>query len=127
MVHGIPNSLYMCASLTGLTVDEFVKGYPRLAAFVNSDDTFTNFRRFGRLSARILLHMQTELNDLERELDALDKQDGQDPIMQARLRGWGEDDFDEWDAKQQDLCLKIQEKYVKYGMSRSSVFCKTKI
>lgn len=96
-------------------VNAFDKGYPQLAAFVNSDDTFANFRRFGRLSARILLHMQNELNDLEREFDALDKQDGQDPIMQARLRGFGDEDFDGWDDKQQKLCLKIQEKYLKYA------------
>ena len=31
-----------CASLIGLTVDEFAKGYPRLPAFVNSDDTGTS-------------------------------------------------------------------------------------
>ncbi|KAK0110102.1 hypothetical protein ONS95_002758 [Cadophora gregata] len=59
--------------------------------------------------------MQNELNDLERELDALDKQDGRDEILQARLRGFDGSELEGWTNEQQTLCMKIQEKYVIYA------------
>ncbi|KAH9224968.1 hypothetical protein DL95DRAFT_281801, partial [Leptodontidium sp. 2 PMI_412] len=46
------------------------------------------YRRFGRLSARLLLHLQNDLNNLEKKLDALDKQYAQDERMKYRLRGF---------------------------------------
>ena len=52
----------------------YVKGYPSFAGFINSDcDKSTAiYRRFGRLSARNLLHLQSELVELEARQDALD-------------------------------------------------------
>lgn len=94
-------------------MDDFPDGFPQLAAFVNSDDTFANFRRFGRLSARILLHIQNDLNDLEQKLDALDNQDAQDETMKLRLGGFEE--FNGQNGEQRQLRKEIQEKYVEYG------------
>lgn len=96
-------------------MDNFPRGFPQLAAFVNSDDTFANFRRFGRLSARILLHIQNDLNDLEQKLDNLDKQDDQDDTMRLRLGGFEE--FSGQDDEQRQLRNEIQKKYVEYGKS----------
>ncbi|KAG4439048.1 hypothetical protein IFR05_005476 [Cadophora sp. M221] len=94
-------------------VDDFEKGYPQLAAFVDSNDTFANYRRFGRLSTRLLLHMQNDLNDLEKKLDALDKEYAQDERMKYMLRGFeisgGRDD------KYKKLCADIQKKYIEYA------------
>jgi hypothetical protein len=53
-------------------VQECKLGYPRLAAFLDSDENFMVFRRFGYLQARLLLQKQDELRLLEEELDSLD-------------------------------------------------------
>lgn len=47
-------------------------GYPRLAAMVDSDNNFMQYRRFGFLQTRILLNKQDELRELEYRLDRLD-------------------------------------------------------
>ncbi|KAI9780828.1 MAG: hypothetical protein M1839_006455 [Geoglossum umbratile] len=49
-------------------------GYPKLSAFVNSSPghIFQLFRRFGVLNARVLLHLQDELCELESALAELD-------------------------------------------------------
>ena len=55
----------------------YVKGYPSLAAFIASDcdKSTVIYRRFGRLSARNLLYLQSELVELEARQDALDAED----------------------------------------------------
>ena len=50
-------------------------GYSRLAAFLDSDDNFMIYRRFGFLHARILLQKQDELRELEEAIDTIDKED----------------------------------------------------
>lgn len=44
-----------------------------LATFLDSDDCFMVYRRFGFLQSRLLLEKQEELRELERKLDRLDK------------------------------------------------------
>jgi hypothetical protein len=56
-------------------VEDFPEGYPRLAAFLNSDIDTALFRGFGTLHARVLLYKQVELTDIESRLDRLDKED----------------------------------------------------
>ena len=53
-------------------VEDYPHGYPRLAAFMNSNNNFTMFRRFGTLHIRNLLHLQAELSVLEQKLKDLD-------------------------------------------------------
>jgi hypothetical protein len=55
----------------------YVKGFPSLAAFIASDKGKTThiYRRFNRLAARNLLHLQSELAELEAKQDALDNDD----------------------------------------------------
>ena len=45
-----------------------------LAAFVNLHEDAAIFRRFGLLSARMILTRQAELENLERKLQAIDEQ-----------------------------------------------------
>lgn len=54
---------------------KYIKGYPSLAAFIASDsyNSTAIYRRFTRLSARNLLHLQSELMELEARQDALDE------------------------------------------------------
>ncbi|OIW24413.1 hypothetical protein CONLIGDRAFT_565921, partial [Coniochaeta ligniaria NRRL 30616] len=53
--------------------EAFPRGYPSLSAFLHSDRDFAMFRSFGRLHARVLLHKQDELVQLEQRLDQLDQ------------------------------------------------------
>ncbi|KAI1399457.1 hypothetical protein F4819DRAFT_415797 [Hypoxylon fuscum] len=54
-------------------IETFPRGYPSLSAFLSSDRDFSMFRCFARLQARMLLHKQDELADLEQKLDELDR------------------------------------------------------
>lgn len=47
-------------------------GYPRQAAFADSDDSFMIYRRFGYIHSRLLLNKQDELRELEANLHDMD-------------------------------------------------------
>ncbi|KAF1978006.1 hypothetical protein BU23DRAFT_654222 [Bimuria novae-zelandiae CBS 107.79] len=47
-------------------------GYPRLATFMEGNDSFMIFRRFGYLQTRLLLEKEARLAQLERNLDEMD-------------------------------------------------------
>lgn len=51
-----------------------VRGYSRLAAFLDSDENFMIYRRFGYIQSRLLLEKQDELRMLEDKLDILDRE-----------------------------------------------------
>lgn len=77
-----------------------LNGFPSLAAFIASDRDKTTliFKRFDRLAARNLLHLQSELARLQHKLDLLDQQSlKNDPdyenvmLKKQYLRNW--DDF----------------------------------
>ncbi|CAL8581470.1 hypothetical protein XPA_007160 [Xanthoria parietina] len=56
-------------------IDDHPKGYPKLAAFMNSSDNFLMCRRFDFLHTRVLLHRQDELAEMEKALIAMDDED----------------------------------------------------
>ncbi|KAL8952486.1 MAG: hypothetical protein Q9222_001589 [Ikaeria aurantiellina] len=56
-------------------VEECPSGYPKVAAFLDSDDNFMIYRRFGFLYSRVLLSKQDELRVLEEDLDSMDRWD----------------------------------------------------
>lgn len=69
-------------------------GYPSYAEFISRDRDAAVYRRFGNLNARSLLYMQSELHELECQLDDLDKADLKDisnEDAQKAARLW--DDF----------------------------------
>lgn len=84
-----------------------------MAAYINSDDTFLIYRKFGRPINRVLLHLQEELTGLERDLDNLDNDDAENETLKPRLAGY--EDYDGWDEKQRDLLLEIKTKWMEYG------------
>ena len=57
---------------------ERLEGYPEFAEFVASDRDAAIYRKFERLSARNLLYQQSELHDLERQLEEIDREDAED-------------------------------------------------
>ncbi|KAJ5378675.1 hypothetical protein N7509_011794 [Penicillium cosmopolitanum] len=50
----------------------YPKGYPELAAFMESDPGFGILRRFNHLHLRNLLYMQEELTSMDRRLYEID-------------------------------------------------------
>ena len=53
-------------------------GYPTFAEFIARDRDAAIYRTFQRLSARNLLYQQSDLHELERQLDELDRKDAAD-------------------------------------------------
>ena len=55
-----------------------LEGYPFFAEFIAKDRDAAIYHKFERLSARSLLYQQSELHDLERQLDELDQSEARD-------------------------------------------------
>ena len=102
-------------------------GYPSFAAFIAHDTDAAIYRRFGRLSARNLLYLQSELHALEGDLEALDAEDatldaatlGGDEEVQEMARDWRyladeRDDFRERAQKHRRVRKRIREKMKEY-------------
>lgn len=95
-----------------ILVEQCPEGYPRLAALLDSDENFMLYRRFGFLQARILLHKQDQLRELEFSLDHLDSLDAKNnPIM---LRSRERDDVKQGNRKK--LLHEIETNFKEYGM-----------
>jgi len=65
---------------------ERLDGFPALANFIGEDSEAEIFRRFSRLGARNLLHLQSIVNDLERQLNGFDKYDAKNAAGNLELR-----------------------------------------
>lgn len=93
------------------TVNDHPKGYPSIAAFLDSDDGFSIYRRFGYLQSRILLHRQGELSVLEEELQAIELKildEDEDALCDRKLFGPNAD-------KHRRLLELIEATYCSYG------------
>jgi hypothetical protein len=109
----------------------YVNGYASLASFIASDaDRGTAiFRRFDRLSARNLLHLQSELEELQELQDQFDKEDSRGTtsvkagirnlsLLKERARG---SDQDAEAARQRlNLHKEIEDKLKSYSISASN-------
>ena len=56
---------------------ERLDGFPSLSHFISQDNDAAIFRRFSRLGARNLLHLQSKVANLEKQLDDFDRSDAQ--------------------------------------------------
>lgn len=68
-------------------------GFPSFADFIAADAGAAIYRKYERLSARNLLYLQSELHELERQLEELDaedvkERDSHDREAQKRARQW---------------------------------------
>jgi hypothetical protein len=103
-------------------VEECPEGYPRLAAFSNSDENFMIYRRFGYLQSRILLHKQDELQRLEQELEEMDQKDasGENPHVSQR---WEDDEAgtNKGSNARPSLLNTIKEKFLEYSKYSKSI------
>lgn len=78
----------------------YIDGFPALAAFIASDPDRSTFiyKRFDRLASRNLLILQSELAEMQSQLDAFDREDwakyqNRGPGYQAALQ-----DLQSWEA-----------------------------
>jgi len=66
-------------------LDDKYRGYRSLSTFLDSDENFMLYRRFGYLHSRLLLRKQDKLRKLEAELDEFDEEDANGTLQQRRL------------------------------------------
>ncbi|KAL5418912.1 hypothetical protein PMIN03_000755 [Paraphaeosphaeria minitans] len=62
------------------------QGYPRLAAFLDSDESFMIYRRCGFIQSRLLLDKQDQLCELERKLEKMDRIEAKSDNFWARSK-----------------------------------------
>ena len=98
-----------------MTVDDHPKGYPQLAAFINSDDNFLIARKYGFLRSRVLLYRQDELSVLEKELIALDDDDKVNRALALTSRKHDEETDKDPVYSRKVLMKKIDDKLKEYG------------
>jgi hypothetical protein len=91
----------------GHPLDEFVMGYPRMAARMGLIPETAMFRRFGALNCRNILYLQNELCQLECDLQKLEWADS------ASTTGMKRDG----DAKQRDLVMRLRTTLREYSSS----------
>jgi hypothetical protein len=92
-------------------LNDYPKGYPNVAAFLDSDEGFTVYRRFGYLQSRILLDKQEDLRRAEKKLARMEKKmtkDNEDRMCFRDVRGT--------DAqKHKELLTDIETKFCSYS------------
>ncbi|KAF1926377.1 uncharacterized protein M421DRAFT_396719 [Didymella exigua CBS 183.55] len=99
---------YETSLTTSIPVHRYPIGYPRLAAFLSSESSFSIYRSYNYLHSRVILSLQNEINELEVELgrldDADDNEEDADKLASGRRSG----------AERTALLDKIREKLVRY-------------
>jgi hypothetical protein len=92
-------------------VDDHPNGYPRFAAFMNSDENFLICRKYGFLHNRVLLYRQDELRALEQELLFMDKAANKldDTMLKCRTRE------ERSSGERRDLINRIDAKLLEYN------------
>jgi hypothetical protein len=68
--------------------DNIMTGYDKLARLLADYPNLTIYRRFGVLSAKVLLFMQAELVHLERNLEIVAHDDRKDPARSSFESSW---------------------------------------
>lgn len=95
-------------------VDDYPDGWPRVAAFLNSADTFQIFRRFSYAHTRLLTNMMAKITTLEKGLLELDRKDaevGSDTNYRLRATEYQGG----WDTEKQELMDRLQVEIRAYG------------
>jgi hypothetical protein len=95
-------------------VSSYPLGYPKWAAYQNSDPTFRVYKRFGTLRNRLLLHRQHELAKLEEDLNILDENDAKEKDTNGRIRSIKKDIGDSA-SRRSELMDTIDVKLKRYG------------
>ncbi|KAL9006542.1 MAG: hypothetical protein Q9188_000702 [Gyalolechia gomerana] len=100
-------------------IEDCPLGYPKVAVFMDSDDNFMIYRRFGFLYSRVLLSKQDELRQLEEDLDALDRSDasGTDrtrKCLKSQSKDYAREKLDGVQTRK-ELLQAVESKLYQYG------------
>jgi hypothetical protein len=90
-------------------VQNYPLGFPLQAAFQSSEPSWSVYRGFGYLHARVIIDLQDEIRCLEKSLAIMDKMDdtnGEDFRLMSR---------DEQGEERTRLISNIREKLLQYG------------
>lgn len=102
-------------------VQDFPKGFPKLSCFLDSDDAFMVYRRFGCVFSRLLLCKQDEISRIEATLQAMDKTDTDAGHGQYLMSHKLDEDRDSipsaWPESRTKLMAKLEKKALDYGKS----------
>ena len=108
-----------------LEVEDVPDGFPRVARFLDSDDSFGLYRRFGNIHSRLLLNKQDEISKIEAKLGAMDRQDDSHDDGRRYLRS-RELDADRqeypaaWGESRVQLMERLEKRIIEYGQSQSA-------
>jgi hypothetical protein len=94
-------------------VDEYPEGFPQLAALISCDDDLAMHRSFKYCHNRVLLQLEVQITELEKDLFELDKKDNADPDMEYRLKTTEHEQG--WNTEQLELFEKLKAKLKEYG------------
>jgi hypothetical protein len=103
-------------SLTS-AVESCPRGYPGLAAFLDSDECFSVYRRFGFLQSRLLLDKQDKLRELEEALDKLDKREAKADPRRPTTTDLSRQELE----PRRKLLAAIEEHFCSYGKPSCSI------
>lgn len=103
-------------------MEDHPRGFPKLACFLDSDDAFMIYRRFGTVFSRLILYKQDEISKMEDSLHVMDKYDykhGNGKFLMSRVfdeeRG---DPPDLWPESRTNLMERLEKKSLEYGNYR---------
>jgi hypothetical protein len=97
------------------TDDCHPNGWPKLAAFMHSSDSFNIYRKFGFCFARLLITHMSNITEMEAKLNELDKRDAAGgPNTNWRLKNrWHEEGLD---TTKRELEGNLEKELLAYGM-----------
>jgi hypothetical protein len=94
--------------------DDYPAGWPSVAAFMDSCDSFGIYRRFGNVHSRLLINHMSNITDMEKQLFELDKSDESGgPAAKWRLKTRYHQEG--WDTTKMDLLEKLEKEVISYG------------
>lgn len=101
-------------------VEDFPTGFPRLACFLDSDDAFMLYRRFGSVYSRLLLRKQDEMRRIESTLQSMDKTDAEEGHGEYLMSHVLDDEREHipttWPESRAELMDKLERKALNYGI-----------
>ena len=108
-----------------MIVENFPNGFPRLSCFLDSDDAFMVYRRFGTVFSRLLLSKQDELSRMEMELNGMDKNDeanGDENYLMSNTLDVDRPSIPTtWPQSRPELLAKMEKTALEYGKSMTTL------
>ncbi|KAL8703682.1 MAG: hypothetical protein Q9201_003136 [Fulgogasparrea decipioides] len=100
-------------------VEDYPKGFPQVACFLDSDDAFMVYRRFGSVFSRLLLTKQDEIRRMEsmlKAMDLTDRRDGNGAYLMSLSEDEQRDELPAgWPESRGTLMNKLEKKTLEYA------------